>query len=81
MLREGEDITLCAYGTMINNVLGAAEILHKQGIEARVVKINAISPLYDRDMREVIGNSLELFVENNAHVTCLSMLRICLGSI
>ena len=29
VLREGEDITLCAYGTMINNVLDAAEILHR----------------------------------------------------
>ena len=72
VLREGEDITLCAYGTMINNVLGAAEILHKQGIEARVVKINAISPLYDRDMREVIGKTKAMLVaEECAGVGCM----------
>ena len=72
VLREGEDITLCAYGTMINNVLDAAEILHKQGIEARVVKINAISPLYDRDMREVIGKTKAMLVaEECAGVGCM----------
>ena len=72
VLREGGDITLCAYGTMINNVLGAAEILHKQGIEARVVKINAISPLYDRDMREVIGKTRALLVaEECTGVGCM----------
>lgn len=72
VLREGEDITLCAYGTMINNVLGAAEILHEQGIEARVVKINAISPLYDRDMREVIGKTKAMLVaEECAGVGCM----------
>ena len=72
VLREGADITLCAYGTMINNVLGAAEILHEQGIEARVVKINAISPLYDRDMREVIGKTKALLVaEECAGVGCM----------
>lgn len=72
VLREGEDITLCAYGTMINNVLGAAEILHEQGIEARVVKINAISPLYDRDMREIIGKTRAMLVaEECAGVGCM----------
>ena len=72
VLREGADITLCAYGTMINNVLGAAEILHEQGIEARVVKINAISPLYDRDMREVIGKTKAMLVaEECAGVGCM----------
>ena len=72
VLREGEDITLCAYGTMINNVLGAAEILHEQGIEARVVKINAISPLYDRDMREIIGKTKAMLVaEECAGVGCM----------
>ena len=72
VLREGENITLCAYGTMINNVLDAADILHKQGIEARVVKINAISPLYDRDMREVIGKTKAMLVaEECAGVGCM----------
>lgn len=72
VLREGEDITLCAYGTMINNVLAAAELLNQQGIAARVVKINAISPLYDSDMREVVGKTRALLVaEECASVGCM----------
>ena len=72
VLREGEDITLCAYGTMINNVLAAAELLDRQGIAARVVKINAISPLYDSDMREVVGTTRALLVaEECASVGCM----------
>lgn len=69
VLREGGDITLCAYGTMINNVLDAAELLAQQGISARVVKINAISPLYDRDMREVIGKPGRCWWRRNAPVS------------
>ena len=71
-LRAGEDITLCAYGTMINNVLDAAEILEKRGVSARVVKINAISPLYDSDMRTVVGKTRALLVaEECASVGCV----------
>ena len=71
-LREGTDLTLCAYGTMINNVLEAAELLEERGISARVVKINAISPLYDRDMREIVGRTRALLVaEECAGVGCM----------
>lgn len=71
-LRDGGDITLCAYGTMINNVLGAAELLEKKGVSAHVVKINAISPLYDKDMRDVIGKTRALLVaEECASVGCM----------
>ena len=45
VLRRGRDITLCAYGTMINPVLKAAELLQEEGIEAEVVKIGRIKPL------------------------------------
>ena len=71
-LREGTDITLCAYGTMINNVLDAADRLEKQGISARVIKINAISPLYDSDMREIVGKTKAMLVaEDCAGVGCM----------
>ena len=54
------------------NVLDAAELLAQQGISARVVKINAISPLYDRDMREVIGKTRALLVaEECTGVGCM----------
>ena len=45
VLRPGMDLTLCAYGTLINPVLDAAELLSREGIEAEVVKLNCIRPL------------------------------------
>ena len=45
VLREGNDISLIAYGTMINEVLAAADGLKAQGISAQVLKLNSIAPL------------------------------------
>lgn len=49
VLREGTDIALVAYGTMVNEVLYAAELLAEKGISARVLKLNSIRPL-DMDL-------------------------------
>ncbi len=45
ILREGTDISLVVYGTMVNSALHAAEILEKQGISAEIVKYGRILPL------------------------------------
>lgn len=45
ILRAGTAITLCAYGTTVNSILEAAELLHQRGIEAEVVKLNQIRPI------------------------------------
>ena len=72
VLREGMDVTLCAYGTMINNVLFAADLLKEQGVCARVVKFNVISPLLDKDFRDVIGATKRIVVaEECLGVGCL----------
>ncbi len=44
-LREGGDVTLLAYGVFINQVLSAAELLAREGIQAEVLKLNQIAPL------------------------------------
>ena len=66
VLREGGDVTLCAYGTMINPVLAAADILAEQGISARVVKFNCISPFRANDLREAFGGSRALLIAEEA---------------
>ena len=43
LLREGKDVTLCAYGTLTETVLRAATVLAEQGITASVVKINELT--------------------------------------
>ena len=45
LLREGRDLTLAGYGIQINDLLEAADLLSKEGIEAQVVKLNQITPL------------------------------------
>ncbi|MCI9156051.1 MAG: 1-deoxy-D-xylulose-5-phosphate synthase [Lawsonibacter sp.] len=45
ILRWGEDITLVGYGTEINEVLLAAELLEAQGVRAEIVKLNQLTPL------------------------------------
>lgn len=44
-LRAGKDVTLLAYGVLVNRVLEAAALLEKRGIEAEVLKLNQIAPL------------------------------------
>lgn len=51
ILRTGTGLTLCAYGTMINNMLTAADLLAKQGIQAEVIKLDQIWPLQAEDLR------------------------------
>lgn len=71
-LRAGSDVTLCAYGMMIESALGAAEILEKQGVSARVVKVNRISPFFDSDMRATFaGTKNMIVVEECASVGCV----------
>lgn len=45
VLRPGTDVTIAAYGTMINEALAAAELLAEKGASAQVVKWNSIAPL------------------------------------
>ncbi len=71
-LCPGTDITLCAYGTMIENVLDAAELLKKQGVSARVIKVNRISPFIDPDVRAAFSGTRKLIVaEECASVGCV----------
>ena len=43
--RQGDDVTLITYGTMINNVLEAADLLEAQGIYPTVLRLQTVAPL------------------------------------
>lgn len=45
VLREGRDVTLVAYGTMVNEALTAAETLAEAGVSAEVLRLGLIRPL------------------------------------
>lgn len=44
VVREGKDLTIVCYGTMINEVLDAADLLEQQGISAEVIKLGMVAP-------------------------------------
>lgn len=72
VLREGGDITLCSYGTLTGTVLSAAEILANQGVEARIVKVNCISPFTDAEVRRAFAGTERLLVaEECTSVGCV----------
>ena len=50
--RQGDDVTLITYGSIINNVLEAADLLEAQGIHPTVLRLQAVSHL---DASEVIS--------------------------
>ncbi len=61
-LKEGNDVTLVATGIMVEAALEAAEMLAKQGINARVINIHTIKPID----REILVNAAK---ETGAIVT------------
>ena len=49
ILRNGDDVLLLGYGTMVNTAMQAAEILSEHGIEATVINARFVKPL-DTDL-------------------------------
>lgn len=45
VLREGNDITVVSYGTMINTALDLSDKLKAEGISAEIIKLSQIKPL------------------------------------
>ena len=44
-LKQGNDVTIVATGLMVNEALGAYELLKQEGISARIINIATIKPL------------------------------------
>lgn len=65
-LREGNDITIIAAGTMVYESLEAADILSKQGISATVVNMHTLKPI-DTSVIEKACESSKLIVTVEEH--------------
>lgn len=65
-LRQGKDVTLAAYGILVNHLLEAADLLAEQGIQAEVVKLNRISPLDHETVCGALGGRKRLLVLEDA---------------
>lgn len=44
LIREGTDVTVVCYSTMINEVLNAADELQSRGVSAEIIKLGMIAP-------------------------------------
>lgn len=66
VLREGKDITLISYGTLINEVLDAAELLEKDGISAEVLKLDSVKPFDLDTIVESVCKTRHLLVAEEA---------------
>ncbi|MDR3112844.1 MAG: transketolase family protein, partial [Endomicrobium sp.] len=48
ILRDGRDVAIMACGTMVYEALMAADILEKEGIDARVINIHTVKPIDEK---------------------------------
>lgn len=68
--RNGQDLTIISYGTMINNVMQAAEIISEQGIEAAVLRLTQINPLNIDKILSYMPSSKLVFVVEEVAGNC-----------
>jgi len=53
-LRQGKGVVIASYGPVLQNVMHAADLLHRQGIEVGIVNFHTLKPL-DRGMVETLA--------------------------
>lgn len=68
--REGKDLTIITYGTIINNAIAAAELLSEQGIEATVLRLTQINPLNVDDLISKMPDTKFVFVIEEVAGNC-----------
>ncbi|RAL26555.1 1-deoxy-D-xylulose-5-phosphate synthase [Thermoflavimicrobium daqui] len=61
IIRSGNDVVLLALGTMVHTSQLAAEILAKQGIDARVVNMRFVKPLDEEMLFKLSQEKLPIF--------------------
>ncbi len=62
VLRKGADCTLVGYGSLLNNVLLAANRLSEKGIEAEVVKLTTLTPVNAEPLLQSVRKTGRLLV-------------------
>ena len=68
--RTGKDVTLITYGTVLKNVMDAAQILSERGIEATVLRLLSVTPI-------PVEGIVSQMAESN-HVVVIE--EVCTGS-
>lgn len=60
--RQGSDVVLITYGTMLENVTKAADQLSEQGIEAMVVRLMTLSAFPTEEIAELLPQNAKVIV-------------------
>lgn len=63
-VREGSDVSLLAFGRMVHYALQAADLLEKEGIEARVVDMRWVKPLDSEAVAKAAETRLVVTIED-----------------
>lgn len=70
IVREGDDVTIVAFGRMVLHATGVADKLAKEGIKCEVIDPRTTSPLDDESILESIENTGRLVVVDESNPRC-----------
>lgn len=70
VLREGSDVTLVAWGAMINETMIVAKQLESEGISAEVIDVATIKPLDTETILNSIAKTGRCVIIHEAPLTC-----------
>lgn len=65
-LREGRDVTVISYSSMVNKAVSAAEVLDKEGISAEVLDLRTIFPFDREAIAESVAKTHRVLVVHEA---------------
>ena len=70
VVREGDDVTIVAFGRMVHQAMKAATALAKEGISCEVIDPRTTSPLDEESILESVQNTGRLVVVDEASPRC-----------
>ena len=68
--RSGSDVTLITYGTLLQNVMEAADILAQKGIQATVLRLLTVQPLPIEDIQNQMVRNRPVIVVEEVSARC-----------
>lgn len=69
-VREGDQVTLVAWGSMLRTAANAADVLAQEGIDAELIDVRTISPIDSETIVESVKKTGRLVVVHEAPRTC-----------
>ena len=64
--REGKDVAIITYGTLVNQAMEASDMLCSQGIESSVIRLTTLNPLPAEDLAAMLSGFRHVIVAEEA---------------